>query len=381
MNKSAIEEILDLARWAPSGDNTQPWRFEILSDRHLVVLGFDTRHEVVYDLRGFASQMAIGALLELLSIAAGARQLKAVIRYRMSPESPSMDSDNEHPVFDVFFEDAPDQTVDPLYDFIKTRSVYRRPLGSDPLTPREKEAISHDLTLLPWPHESTDRLTYNVLWLEGHGNRLAMARITQQAGKLRLTIPEAFPVHQKIIEWNARYSEDRVPDQALGLSRSILPLMHWIMGSWERVSFFNRFLWGTAIPRIQLDILPALFCSAHFVLLAPAPPQGLKDQITAGRALCRLWLSVTRAGLQFQPEMTPLIFRSYARSQTPLSLLPTAGHSAEAIGSALDRLVGAETMDRAVYLGRVGRGNPAESRSLRLPVSKLLLQKPAQSTP
>jgi nitroreductase len=23
------EQILDLARWAPSGDNTQPWRFEI----------------------------------------------------------------------------------------------------------------------------------------------------------------------------------------------------------------------------------------------------------------------------------------------------------------------------------------------------------------
>jgi hypothetical protein len=37
---SVMEHILDLARWAPSGDNTQPWRFEIRSERHLVIHGF-----------------------------------------------------------------------------------------------------------------------------------------------------------------------------------------------------------------------------------------------------------------------------------------------------------------------------------------------------
>ena len=31
-----IERILDLARWAPSGDNDQPWRFEILADHHYI---------------------------------------------------------------------------------------------------------------------------------------------------------------------------------------------------------------------------------------------------------------------------------------------------------------------------------------------------------
>jgi hypothetical protein len=35
-----MEHILDLARWAPSGDNTHRWRFEIRSERHLVIHGF-----------------------------------------------------------------------------------------------------------------------------------------------------------------------------------------------------------------------------------------------------------------------------------------------------------------------------------------------------
>ena len=28
-----VEQVLDLARWAPSGDNTQPWRFDITGER------------------------------------------------------------------------------------------------------------------------------------------------------------------------------------------------------------------------------------------------------------------------------------------------------------------------------------------------------------
>src|SRR5688572_32817645 len=77
---STIEQILDLARWAPSGDNTQPWRFEIIGDDHAIIHGFDTREHCVYDLMGHASQMAIGALLETLRIAASGLGLRATVR-------------------------------------------------------------------------------------------------------------------------------------------------------------------------------------------------------------------------------------------------------------------------------------------------------------
>lgn len=80
---SVMEHILDLARWAPSGDNTQPWRFEIRSERHLVIHGFDTRDQVVYDLQGCASQLALGGLLETLEIAAQGRGWRCEIRRRV----------------------------------------------------------------------------------------------------------------------------------------------------------------------------------------------------------------------------------------------------------------------------------------------------------
>src|SRR5690348_12513934 len=65
-----IQQVLDIARWAPSGDNTQPWRFQILSDLSALIHGFDTRDRCVYDLDAHASRLSHGALLENAGLAA-----------------------------------------------------------------------------------------------------------------------------------------------------------------------------------------------------------------------------------------------------------------------------------------------------------------------
>ncbi len=43
-------KILDLARWAPSGDNTQPWLFEIISETECIIHTKDTRETVICQL-------------------------------------------------------------------------------------------------------------------------------------------------------------------------------------------------------------------------------------------------------------------------------------------------------------------------------------------
>src|SRR3954466_7856437 len=89
-----IEQILDLARWAPSGDNTQPWRFEVTGTHALTVHGFDTRGHCVYDFEGHPSQISLGALLETLRIAASSYLLRADIKRRR-------DAPDDKPAFDV----------------------------------------------------------------------------------------------------------------------------------------------------------------------------------------------------------------------------------------------------------------------------------------
>jgi hypothetical protein len=112
---AVLTGILDLARWAPSGDNTQPWRFEIIDAQHIAVHGFDTREHVLYDFDGHASQMAHGALLETIRIAATGSGLAASWTLRAgTPETA--------PVYDVKFEPRAANAPDPLIESIKRRT-------------------------------------------------------------------------------------------------------------------------------------------------------------------------------------------------------------------------------------------------------------------
>src|SRR5512139_2113457 len=348
-----VAEILELARWAPSGDNTQPWRFEVIDDHHLVVHGFDTRDHCVYDLDGRPSQIAHGALLETLAIAASAHGLRAEIRRH--PDSP-----DSHPDYHVDL--VPDRSVspDPLLSHIRQRSVQRRPMRTTSLTPAQKRAL-----------QDAVGHAYTVSWFEG-AQRWRLAKLMFDNAKLRLTLPEAYLVHRDIIEWNARFSEDKVPDRALGLDAVTLKLMHWVMASWGRVEFLNTWLAGHLTPRIEMDLLPGLFCGAHFALRTKSSPETIDDYVAAGRALQRFWLTATRLELQLQPEMTPLIFGRYVREGRSFSRLASAARRAEGLYRRLDALMPGQAVEQVVFLGRVGQGRAAASRSLRRSLKNLL---------
>src|SRR5437762_7400999 len=113
------DQVLDLARWAPSGDNSQPWRFEIRSNFEIFVHGYDTRTHCVYDLDGWASQLSHGALLETLSLAATRFGRKTRISIASEDES-------GHIVYRVLLDEDAASATDPLVAAIVDRVVQRR---------------------------------------------------------------------------------------------------------------------------------------------------------------------------------------------------------------------------------------------------------------
>ena len=351
---SIIEHILDQGRWAPSGDNTQPWRFQISGESAVVIHGFDTRAHCVYDLDGHPSQLSLGALIETISIAASAHGLKVIATRRL-------DVPDTQPTFDLQFVMQPSLAADPLGEHIRSRSVQRRPMSLRPLSAAEKKAL-----------EASVGSGFSLSWLEGFSARQRAARLMFANAKLRLTMPEAYQVHRDIIEWDAQFSQDRVPVQALGIDPITARLMRHVLGSWERVKFFNTYLAGTLVPRLQMDLLPGFFCAAHFVLLAGRRAQGIDDYVSAGRALQRFWLTASSLGLQMQPELTPLIFARYVREQVRFTAEPGLNDTARVLVSGLDSLIGTRGTELAVFMGRIGAGPAARSRSTRQALGKLM---------
>lgn len=350
-----LDDILDRARWAPSGDNRQSFRFEIVDDRHVVVHAFDTRHDCVYDLDGSASQIALGALLETMGIAASVHRIRLACHRRD-------DAPITAPLVDVHLIDDPAIEPDALAGSIETRSVNRRPLSARPLTASERATL---VASVGPDHE--------IVWREDAAARRRIAKLLFRSARIRLTMPEAYLVHRDAIEWGARFSDDRVPEAAVGLDPMTARLMRWVMKSWTRVHFFNRFLAGTWIPRVQLDMLPALMCAAHFVLISRHGGKTIDDFIAGGRALQRFWLTADRLGLQLQPELTPMIFARYFRSQLRFSALPNMTRDAGRIAALLETEIGKPATEAAVFMGRIGAGEAAKARSLRLPIERLMM--------
>lgn len=350
-----LQRILDLARWAPSGDNTQPWQFEILGDEHVLVHGMDTRGHVVYDLDGHASQLAVGAMLETMAIAASAECRATSIKRR--PDTPET-----HLLFDVRFRPAADGLSDPLLPCVKTRAVQRRPMSTQALSSDQKQALARAL-----PEG------YEIVWFEGLPQRWRLAKLMFDNAKIRLTIPEAYAVHRSVIEWRARFSPDKIPDQALGVDPLTVRFMQWAMASWGRVGFFNTYLLGHLMPRLQMDLLPGLRCAAHFALLAPEPMASIDDYIAAGRALQRFWLTATHVGGVIQPEMTPVILSRYHRRGMAFTQTQIALAEAGRLNARLGGLLGAASLERLFFMGRIGRGPEPRARSLRKEVGQLMV--------
>lgn len=352
MPTGAMREILELARWAPSGDNTQVWRFEVLAPDHVAVHAWDTRADTVYDLDGHPSQISMGALLETMSIAASLHGLRADALRRA-------DSPVERPVFDVRL--APDDAItpNPLAAAITRRTVQRRPMSTRPLTADEQNAL-----------EQAVAPGYEITWLASFSERLRAARLMFNNARLRLTMPEAYEVHKRIIHWGVSTSPDRVPDRALGVDAGTLKLMKWAMQSWRRLSTVNTIM-GTWAPRLQMDFIPGLACAAHFVLKARREPRGIDDYVEAGRAVQRFWLTVTSLGLHMQPEMTPLIFSKYVRERRQFTGTTKLHGMAAQLEREANALIFTDSL-YPVYMGRVGAGPAATARSERLPLEQLL---------
>ena len=348
-----LADILELARWAPSGDNLQPWRFEILGEDRLRM--HIRRENDVYDFGGAATRTTSGVMLETLRIAAS-RHIRGM-KWALALE------DSNSVVFDIEFPVSPGLTEDPLAKWIEQRSVDRRPYRMQALAEAEKRVL-----------QSAVGSVFQIRWFETLAEKWAITRLNARATWLRLSIPETFAIHQRIIDWDNRLSPDRVPAAAVGLDPMTRRLMQWALRDWQRAAFLNRYLAGPLTPVIEMDVLPGLRCAAHFAFTCPQLLSTRDNKLIAvGQALQRCWLTCTSLGLAMQPAFATLAFAYYGEQTADFSTQPGAARKAKTIAHELGAIFGLIS-EQVPFLGRIGR--PLEplpsSRSTRRELSTLM---------
>lgn len=338
---SVVEEILNMARWAPSGDNVQPWRFELIGEESVVIHLRNEHAANIYEYRGGEpTLLSCGMLLANMRIAATAWRRRMEWHCEGTEETPRIIA-RFPPAYDI---DTADD-IDPLCSYIPLRSVDRRPYRLRALTTQEKSllrnAVGNGLALS---------------WHEDFEARWAFSRLGAQATDIRLRAPEAFHIHQKVIDWQHKHSTHGIPAGAVGMARSSLPLLRWAMRDWSRMNLLNRF-GGTWLAAAQLDYAPGFASSAFFTIRMTRSLAGQDGRVArllqAGEEIERFWLTAASLGLAVQPTIATLAFAHYGETGEDFTKDRALLGKARSLAGSLKKRLGAGIED-VIFIGRVG---------------------------
>lgn len=276
-----LKEILNSARWAPSGDNCQPWRFRIIENGIVIKYRVD-RGTHALNNNNHATYLSLGTLIEIIFLKSSEKGLHCSVIYQgePGPASPFVST--------IKFSPAPN-TKDPLADFIDLRSTDRRPFSKDLLSVTEARSLAQagrslsgaNLGLVSSPSEAF--LNYLIQSDEFMWQHKEVLKDLFQW--LRLSKEEISA------------TDDGMPWQNLGLKAFEVPLFRWLRKHPEMPArLWNFGFAGKVNSMSRQSIVQSSGLVGIFI-----DHNDSTHIINAGRLAMRVWLSLTSWGYGVQP--------------------------------------------------------------------------------
>lgn len=321
MDRHIKESVLRAAIAAPSADNSQPWRFAWSGDA-LDLRIDDSRSGRVSDTRYVLSDLAAGACLENMVIHARSLGYSADLQTFPNP-------DDELWVARIRWRRDPacDQ-AEPLAAAIEQRHTDRSFPWRGPITADTQARLDTQAQLIPGQR---------LYWPPTPRERNAALKVIRQAETLRFRSPtlhaELFSSIRFSAGWNAGCEEGLAP-ATLAVEPPMRPAFKAmrhpaLMRTLNRLGAASALGWRSAWLPIRLS--PGL-------CLLVIPSTARADVLAGGRALQRVWLEATVAGLSVQPyaaagvlslgfvPVEPAFQQPLSRMGSSLSELCESGH-------------------------------------------------------
>jgi hypothetical protein len=307
-------EILGYARWAPSPHNTQHWKFRLIDERRAVLLYDPKRLLPIEDAAGQFMASGLGILLEMMSIAAAPRGLEV----KATPLNVSLDASAPQPSPFADLELVERSAPEPLdRELIVQRRASRLPYDDRPVAPAVLEELSRVAEQFGYQFKHSN----DPAWVVGLNADTMFYDLCDEATR------------REIGHW-VRYSHDEAQRRGDGLAAFAMLFPGWMMRL-----FFKR-NWLFQIPGVHQLCKWAYRRSmrgTRTVAWISGKFQEQPDCLVAGRALARLWLTMTKHGVYLHPFGSVITnHRSHqameehfanAERRHPLWLLVRLGHS------------------------------------------------------
>jgi nitroreductase len=340
-----LAALLSEAVRAPSGDNTQPWRFTVDLAVGTIALDVDeSRDPSPMNAGQRMARIAVGAAIENLLRAAKGRGWIAELE-----KDPGT-------ALAVVHLSRTGVEVSRGQETIRERVTNRRPY--------DRRAVPPDV-LDRLVGETPDLEAIGTRWIVGPDRLEAIAPLIGRADALMFGEPSMLRAFLSKVRLDAA-REEAVAD---GLSPSSLELTSFDRLALKTMASAPDWLLKLGgAPRVFASKARALVSSASGMCLVVAPDDTPQTDVQVGRAMQQAWLALTSLGLAAQPMMSLPVLEN-AIEHGDQRLVDALGRGkVEALGKEFRDSVPEVGAGRPAWLMRFGYAPPPTGRTGRLPI-------------
>lgn len=339
----ALETLLTAAIQAPSGDNTQPWRFAVNPDRRRIAIEVDPSRD--------PSPMNAGQRMARIAVGAALENIRRTLERNGRTSHQAIDAASGAVTLDYPHCEGPLQHDEAIFARVTNRRVYdARPLDEE-LQARLalQTADVHPAVAIHWIFDR-DRLP-------------GLAELVARADAALFSIREMRLALQANIRFEAGYREQ--VSEGLSLSSLELPRL---AGPAFRVLTGLSDTWFRRLggPGNFSRLARRLVNSASGLCVVTTAARDAGTDVLVGQAVQKAWLALTECGLAAQPMMTlPVLENSLEQGSAPQPARLDRGLVEELLRR-FRELAPAAGAQRPAFLLRFGFAKPASGRTARL---------------
>lgn len=349
ISKLQIEEILNTAVRAPSGDNSQPWTFSITNDNTLRIFNVEGKDNPILNYENSGSYVAHGALIQNIKILSVAKKFKASVHY--FPEIKNC-------VAEITFLNNEESVDSDLIKAINQRTSNRKHYKNKPIDQAVKDVLSASASTVV-------SKTYFSLSNDSI-NKKKIGRALSTMENIALQVPELHHLFFGDIIWTNHENEAGVP--GLYIRSLELPppaqLAMRLLKNWKITKTLNKYV--NLSHKIAGQMAAVYKDSATYGAIF-IPDRGKLSYVEVGEVMERVWLEATKKNISVQP-VTGLMFLAHRAEAKDLNPIPEsfAIEILDAYKTVKEGFVAPANMHLA-FLLRFGHSAAPSTRSARLP--------------
>jgi len=281
--KEIIQKILEEAVNAPSGDNSQPWRFEVRGNQ-IYQYNLPKSDNPILNINQRGSYIGHGALLENIKIVAS--QYKLDVKIDLFPVS----SQNDLVAILTLIKNET-MSVDPLVTYVNQRRTNRR---------KYKNGFLKELQVQELKNEVTKITTSDILELLVVQEKNFKKIIGKALSSIEYIILQHQGLHSllfKDIIWSKNKFEKLRKGFFIGTMefKPMQKFVFFLASKWTRIKFLNKL--GLAWMVVHEDA--KLYATGSALCAITIKFDSRENFILAGRVMERVWLKSIFYGLSF----------------------------------------------------------------------------------